>query len=312
MALKIVYIANHNSGGNCDEEAVAHALEQLGHEVVRVLEHRGSSVTQAVGVDLFLFHKWYDLVTLGKLRGVAPRAFWYWDLVDFPDLSLKRRNDTRKFWMNKICTYADFGFCTDGDWVDAYNARQRERGPGGLKELHWLPQGADERVLGRGTESMEEEAPLPPILFTGIRNGGRTRADFVDMMQVNYRQSFNHVSRGVHGRELADLIARSKIVVAPDGPVTGRYWSNRIYLMLGFGAFLLHPYCAGLANHYYTGDKELVFYRDRTELKDKIAYYLDRGEERRAIADAGLERTLREHTYRHRLEQLLRTVEEGK
>lgn len=229
----------------------------------------------------------------------CPKVFWWFDLINFPDPTIARRCRARRLWMKTVLPHVDLGFVTDGTW---------QAGNGGGK-LIWLPQGADGRIVGRGFSTRPPALTPVPILFTGIRDGGIGRASFVDEMQARYGGDFRHVNSGVYRRALADLIASSEIVVAPDAPVSGRYWSNRVYNALGFGAFLLHPYCGGLASQY-EDRREIVYYRSRGELHELIAYYRQRPEERRAIADAGLARTLREHTYEHRVASLIQTVRE--
>jgi spore maturation protein CgeB len=51
--------------------------------------------------------------------------------------------------------------------------------------------------------------------------------------------------------------------------------------------------------------REIVTYRDSDDLADRIAYYLEHEEERAAIARAGQARTLAEHTYEHRMRELV-------
>ncbi len=55
---------------------------------------------------------------------------------------------------------------------------------------------------------------------------------------------------------------------------------------------------------YYEDGKEMVFYRSVPDLTEKIWYYLAHDDERRAIARAGHERTLREHTAAHRFGEM--------
>lgn len=291
--MRIIYVANHGQRNADDEGAITHALTSLGHTVERIHESDGRSARRARG-DWMLFHKWSDLRSLKRVG--IPKVFWYPDLVTFPDPTMARRNAARMAWMREVIPLVLLGACTDGDWV----ARDQ------TGKLVWLTQGADSRVVGAGVSPCDDA--LPPILFTGIRAGGRGRVSFVDEMTINYREAFSHITAGMYGRDLANWIAGSKIVVAPDAPVTDHYWSCRVYHALGFGAFLLHPYCAGLTSHYEDG-KEIVYYRTRAELHDKIKYYFDRPEERQRITAAGLERTLREHTYTHRCEVLVSTVE---
>ncbi|OXM83479.1 CgeB family protein [Paenibacillus rigui] len=59
---------------------------------------------------------------------------------------------------------------------------------------------------------------------------------------------------------------------------------------------------------FYTPDVEIVTYASAEELVHKLDYYLHHEEERRAIALNALRRTFGEHTYAHRLSQMLRLV----
>jgi hypothetical protein len=83
--------------------------------------------------------------------------------------------------------------------------------------------------------------------------------------------------------------------------------SNRVYNALGFGAFLLHPYCTGLASTYI-GGLDLLYYEDRRDLHNLIAEYMDRPEKREEIAINGLSVTIHSHLYRHRCEELMGVV----
>jgi spore maturation protein CgeB len=54
--------------------------------------------------------------------------------------------------------------------------------------------------------------------------------------------------------------------------------------------------------------KEVVAYRSPEECVELVKYYLEHDKEREAIARAGQERTLREHTYYHRMQELVEIV----
>jgi hypothetical protein len=290
--LRVLYVANFRAGGACDEDAIAHALTSLGHAVTRLDESDGRHAGD-FPCDLLLFHKWRDPATLARLT--CRKVFHYFDLVYYPDATIAPRCQARVQWMREMMPRVDLGFATDGDFC----ARVRSG------RLVWLPQGADGRILGAGRAGSRRT----PILFTGIKNGGRGRASFVDEMEARYGGDFRHVQSGVYRRDLADMIASSDIVVAPDAPVTARYASNRIFNVLGFGGFLLHPYCEFLAG-MYEDRKEVVFYRSREELHGLIQEYRRAGDERRRIAAAGLARTAKDHTYQHRVAAMLGVVKE--
>jgi hypothetical protein len=205
--------------------------------------------------------------------------------------------------MANTLPHVDLGFCTDGDWVEKVNAGSN---PAYAGKLVWLPQGADARTLGPG-----DPTRFPPVdlLFTGTGAGGQGRSSWVAEMKGRYGDRFLHVPRGLHGRELADRTACAKVVLAPDHPVTDRYWSNRVYNVLGFGGFLLHPFAKGL-HEQYAGPLGFASYQDRPMMHQLVDFFLVRPEARQRVAANGLERTRREHTYVHRVETLVRTVKE--
>jgi hypothetical protein len=309
--MRILYIAKHNSGDNDDEGAIAFALRELGHDVLCVQEKEAAvwMSNHSIPVGLILFHKWpeigrFGLRVFGKsMYRVAPKAFWYFDLVHSDDPTLVPRAVHRTVWMNVVVPTCTVGFCTDGDWVkkDRHN------------RLVHLMQGADERCVGFG--DMAGSPEHTPILFTGMVRHGRDRERHIAELRARYGTKLCVLGDAgpkmrMHGRKLADLFSRTSIVLAPNGPQTDNYWSNRIYLSLGFGAFLLHPKCEKLRSHYTPG-VEFIEYEGNADCQDKIDYWLGQPWERRLeIAKRGYERTVREHLYRHRCEQLIRTVEE--
>jgi hypothetical protein len=70
------------------------------------------------------------------------------------------------------------------------------------------------------------------------------------------------------------------------------------------GAFYLVQWYLDLP-HFYRPGVEVETWATLEELKEKVAYYLDRPQERRAIAEAGRRRALAEHTWDARLRTLL-------
>jgi spore maturation protein CgeB len=74
---------------------------------------------------------------------------------------------------------------------------------------------------------------------------------------------------------------------------------GRNFEVPGCGGFLLTSPVEDL-DRYYEPEREIALFADDRELAEKIRYYLNHEDERAAIARAGYERTLREHTYVHR------------
>lgn len=81
----------------------------------------------------------------------------------------------------------------------------------------------------------------------------------------------------------------------------------RTFEVPGSGGFLLTEWTEGLERYYQPG-KEVAAFRGDRELADQTNYYLSHLTERDTIADAGYERTQREHTYEARFPELLNFV----
>lgn len=71
---------------------------------------------------------------------------------------------------------------------------------------------------------------------------------------------------------------------------------GRNFEVPGCGGFLLTGRAENL-DQYYENGKEIVSFDDKDDLIEKVRYYLKYESERAAIAQAGYERTMREHTY---------------
>lgn len=293
--MKVVYVAKHFSGGADDEGAIAHAFTVLGHEVTLVHEEEVDSPGKVPDGDLALFHHWMHPEYLENFPGV--NAFWNFDLVEFPsDLTLHDRWEYRRERVRRAMEVSDVGFMTDGDWVSKDVTGK----------LHFLPQGADERVVGRGNFSQDQNFEL---LFTGMTSGaGAGRESWMREVSQWYGPRLVHARKGVYREQLRDWTAHAKIVLCPDAPVTDRYWSNRVWNAAGFGAFVLHPYCEGL-NEYYTPDA-IPAYVSREGLRQLIEYYLDpaQAEYRRNTSERALLETREKNLYRHRVQELLGKV----
>lgn len=92
--------------------------------------------------------------------------------------------------------------------------------------------------------------------------------------------------------------------IDPDRLVTGGDFVNpRTFEVACCGAFQLVDQ-RGLMPELF-GPEELATFAGLEELKEKIAYYLSRPEERQALCDNARTRVLAEHTYGHRMRSLL-------
>lgn len=81
----------------------------------------------------------------------------------------------------------------------------------------------------------------------------------------------------------------------------------RVFETLSTGSFLLTNYIPTLGELFEDG-KHLITYKTLDEMVEKAKYYLEHDEEREKIAQAGYEEFIAKHTYKHRIETILKTV----
>jgi spore maturation protein CgeB len=117
-----------------------------------------------------------------------------------------------------------------------------------------------------------------------------------------------------HGPVIAldyfELLAQSKINLNNHIDVAAGYAGNiRLFEVTGVGACLLTDWMINIPE-MFEEDVEVVTYRNAGECVEKVKYLLDHPKELAAIAAAGQRRTLRDHTYVNRAEELDQIVKE--
>lgn len=78
----------------------------------------------------------------------------------------------------------------------------------------------------------------------------------------------------------------------------------RIMDIMGCGGFVLTNYQEDMFRFFEAG-RDFVYYESRSDLMDKIGYYLAHEDERKEIAKRGHDRVLQEHTYEQRLRDII-------
>jgi len=109
------------------------------------------------------------------------------------------------------------------------------------------------------------------------------------------------------GRAMYQILRKSKITLNHHGDIAPYANNCRLYEATGVGTLLITDWKENLHEMFDPG-KEVVAYRTPEECAELIQYYLEHDEEREVIARAGQERTLREHTYHQRMEELVDIV----
>ncbi len=104
------------------------------------------------------------------------------------------------------------------------------------------------------------------------------------------------------GQNLADNLKAMK--GTQKNPIKGR-----VFEVMATGGFLLTGKADDSINEYYIPGKEVVEFSDVNDLVEKSKYYLSHEAERVAIAKAGFNKTMKDHTYQKRFEKIFQALE---
>lgn len=198
-------------------------------------------------------------------------------------------------WREQAARFFDVVFIAQKDYVDCF------RRAVGHNQVHWLPLAA--------APDVHCDHHLPRIYDVGfvgnIARAHRKTARARRLKLIAERFRTNDFYRVYMPEEVGRVYSQSRIVFncSIAGDVT-----MRVFEGTACGTLVLTDAVANGLSELFEIGNEIVVYQDDRDLLDKIAYYLAHEEKREAIARAGQARTLREHTYAHRMEKLLHIV----
>ena len=309
--LRVVLVAAFNRRYHRSGLALAAALAALGCEVGRCEERRrgwnaifGRSLATRLAARLRRGP--VDVVLVFKGAGLAP--------ADVGDL--RRRFGGR--WVNwfpddphqlelstRLAPAYDCFFTHDGSSL----ARHRAAGA----RAHYLAFGCDPEYLRPPPPSLPRDARwTAPLVFVGSRDHVREAVlrELADVGLVAWGPGW---PRGpVYGEDFVRALAGAAVGVNVhqefgDRGDPARYGTGanmRVFELAAVGTPQLSDAKADIARHF-TPDREIVLYRSVAELAERARAMLADDALRRHLGAAARERAVREHTWRHRLEELL-------
>ncbi len=120
-----------------------------------------------------------------------------------------------------------------------------------------------------------------------------------------------HARPPLYGLEMYSVLSSAAIGLNTHGEIAGAYAANvRLFEVTGVGSCLLTDEKKNMGA-LFAVDTEAVTYRSVEECIEKLRWLIAHPAERKAIAAAGQQRVLREHTFAHRALQLHETIERG-
>lgn len=124
--------------------------------------------------------------------------------------------------------------------------------------------------------------------------------------KINFSDAFKKAanSKPLYGIEMFKAISKSKIGFNSHGGVAGEYAANvRLFEVTGVGSCLLTDYKKNLVD-FFEPDKEVVAYKSADECAEKVNWLLSHPNDLEQIAAMGQKRTLKDHTFERRAEEL--------
>lgn len=166
----------------------------------------------------------------------------------------------------------------------------------GIRGVTWLPLACDPDLHGR-----REVENRYDVCFVGNLFPGR-RAELVRRMQQEFPR---HFVGQRYFDQMAEVYSASRIVLNQS---LENDINMRVFEALASGSLLITNDLAdnGLRELFHDG-VHLVTFQTPDELVERIHFYLDHPEAREAIARVGRDEVVAHHTYRHRMEKLLRS-----
>ena len=305
--MRILSIGNFGKswdGSICDEEHIAKALEELGHEVTRLQREQSFDTLPGGDVDFILMAQWdgYHPMTIPNLKiayrpyeapGEAPPII-YW--------SFDYQADGQE-WHEKLIANSDL-------YLSKRIADSK------YPNWQWLSQDFAPKFLDKYTLPVEKDID---VLFTGSylpwateRNETLKAVDEkfnLVIHSVNAWDGFNNVRPAILDEGLPELYARAKIILSIDVTIEAGYWSDRLAQIMCCGGFALQRYVPMMEVHFPEGEGFDYFYSKNDCLK-KISKWLSPGEEqyREDIARYGYEFAQQNHKVINRVRDLLTIV----
>jgi GT2 family glycosyltransferase len=272
----------------------------------------------------------FDFVDVGKERGVPKMSDMLTDEVARfrPDLMFcvffDEGHDPRRDVVRRITestqTVTVGWFCDshwryqnfDRRWADSLThcvttstvAHQRYIVDGLEKKVIKSQWGASPKY-----RKIDSQGPVAEVSFVGQPHGDRKavidrlRRAGIDV-QV-YGTGWGGGTRRLEFEEMVGLFGRSRINLNLSNACDASYKQikGRNFEVPACGGFLLTGVAENLHEYYELG-KEVAVYSSADDMIEKIRHYLGNEGERAAVAAAGHSRTMRDHTYEKRLEEI--------
>lgn len=243
-----------------------------------------------------------------------PCVSYQWDDPFYSHAEHKGCDDFRRNnFADAIADYSHI-FVFDKHYINDIKAR-------GNENVEYLPLATDEEIYKKvALSEREKEEYGYDICFVGVPFPNRIEmlnslskyklGVFGDLWDGCADKINGGYFKGkASGEKVLKLYCASKIVLNIHHPQSKYGANTRTFDIPSCGAFEVVDHKPGFEELFNIGE-EIVCYKSTDELKKLIEYYLEHPEERDSIARKGHERAVKEHTWYHRMNKVVKTLAE--
>ncbi len=247
---------------------------------------------------------------VGRIKALgAPVVFWF--VENYRALP---------YWKSVAPHYDYFFGIQKGEFLD-------ELVKAGAPYCGYLPQAADQtihRPLKLSPEEKEKYGSRISFMGAGYPNRRKFFASLLDLpmklwgtewdLSTPLGRRVQNGNRRLQPQEYIKIFNASQINLNLHSSLTSEgvdpmadFINPRTFEVAACGAFQLVDRRDDLDEMFKVGE-EIIAFNDADDLREKIGFYLDHPNQREAIAKAGMKRTLKEHTFTHRMARMMAIV----
>lgn len=192
---------------------------------------------------------------------------------------------------------AHFSSCTAKDMVEWFESE-------GVKNCYHIIQGVDPHIFKPVEQLYKYRAD---ISFIGTKT--KERDHYKELLEnEGFKVRFYGYGYGneVVEEEFASVCSSSKFMLSLNtyNNLHTEYFSNRLMRYLACGVCTVHLDETGTLNKYFEDYKDIIYFSDDVSLMNALLF--TKNEDIGKIAFSGRERVLKEHTWDHKIRDILR------
>ena len=170
-------------------------------------------------------------------------------------------------------------------------------------------------------ESSNENYDFDLGFFGSLSSVHKSRAQFLKKIDSKYnlaiytkdknefkKLGFKNVKNYVFKNKISSLVSKIKIVLVLNSSCSAPYyWSDRIHIMIGSGAFCLTEKITGIEKTYKS-NKHHILFENNNDFFHLVDYWLKQNDKREKIRFDGFKYAHKFHSYNSRVKEFLKIV----